>query len=153
MSGRFCYEGNIIPIFFRKRAGSVNIMTCSGCISAKNIHLPYFWRNSFHVLMGICTSTSIIDSISGWIIMIWNSHIPAMRIICGRSKNIPCFIETQAPGIIGRIGNKFQFTSIGFKAEKTLSKPDSILTCTNHSFKSGVPNSAPKPIIKTIMQI
>ena len=85
--------------------------------------------------------------------MIWNSHIPTMSVICGRSENIPRFIEAQTPGIIGRIGHKFKFTSIGFKAEKALSKPYSILTFTDYSFKSGVPNSAPKPIIEPVMQI
>ena len=126
--------------------------SCSG-ITTKNIHLPYFWRNGFHILMGIGTSTSIIYTISRRIVMIWNSHIPTMCVICSRSENIPGFIKAQAPGIIRGIGHKFKFTPIGFKAEKALSKTDSILTLTNYPFKSGVPNSAPKPVIKTIMQI
>ena len=128
-------------------------MSSCGGITTKNIHLPYFWRNGFHILMGIGTSTSIIYTISRRIVMVWNSHIPTVGVICGRSENIARFIEAQAPGIIGRIGHKFKFTSIGFKAEKALSKPDSILTFTHYPFKSGVPNSAPKPIIEPVMQI
>ena len=138
MPCRFCYEGNIIPVFFGKCTGGINIMTCSGSISAENIHLPYFWRNGFHILMGIRTSTSIIYTISRRIVMIWNSHIPTVGVICGGSKHISCFIKSKSPGIIRGIGHKFQFTSIGFKAKKALSKPKRILTFPYYPFKSRI---------------
>ena len=63
--------------------------------------------------------------------MIWNSHIPTVSVICGGSKHIARFIETQAPGIIRRISHKFQLTTIRFKAKKALSEPKRILTSPN----------------------
>ena len=149
VTSRLRNECNLVPIFFRERACRIEIMPSRCCKSAKNIHLTHFLRDRPHVLVRIRIFRTIQSHRRMPNIAVRNGHIPAVRVICRRSKHIPSFIEIKSPGIVRSRRHVLHLRSICLEAEECLCKLKRIRS--HFALITGITYATPDPVIESIM--